>query len=232
MTRAELKENAKAKLHGNWGWAATIGLIMIIIYIIFGLITFSTTSDSFDLASYNKQLAGNFSSSNFWAGRANNFGSNFIIGFLMLSAAIVFLHFLEGRKDHAIGGAFSVFTDGRFVPEFLNYLLSYIFQWLWTLLLVIPGLVKSYSYAMTPYIVNDLVASGQEVGPTTGISASRELMDGHKWELFVLDLSFIGWDILAVLTLGIGFIWLIPYEQTTKANFYRNIAGDKFRTIQ
>lgn len=54
-------------------------------------------------------------------------------------------------------------------------------------------------------------------------------MQGHKWELFVLDLSFIGWAILSGLTLGIGFIWLIPYEQATKANFYRNLAGDQFR---
>ncbi|MBA1392397.1 DUF975 family protein, partial [Lactobacillus sp. XV13L] len=61
------------------------------------------------------------------------------------------------------------------------------------------------------------------------ITASLQLMSGHKWELFVLDLSFLVWFILSMITMGIGFIWLIPYVQTTRANFYRHLAGNQFR---
>ena len=91
------------------------------------------------------------------------------------------------------------------------------------------GIIKAYSYSMTPYIVKDMVASGKQVSATDGINASKELMKGHKMALFIFDLSFfLGWNILAAITCGIGYLWVTPYYQTAKANFYRHIAGDKF----
>ncbi|RMC38741.1 MULTISPECIES: DUF975 family protein [unclassified Lactobacillus] len=224
MNRAELKAEAKKELRGNWGWAACMGLIIVILNgLIFG---------------YNiKDDIGNFQGNNvvevvkpyvtngtFFLGT----GLGFLSGFFMLSMVITFLHLSRGHKHNLFKAVFSVFTDNRFIPEFLNYLCSYIFQNLWTLLLVVPGIIKSYSYALTPYIVSDLVESGKEVHATTGITESRRLMVGHKWQLFVLDLSFLGWYLIGLLTLGIGFIWIVPYVQTTKANFYRQLAGDQF----
>ncbi len=82
---------------------------------------------------------------------------------------------------------------------------------------------------MTPYIVSDMVASGKTVQATSGITASRKLMDGHKMELFVFNLSFLGWFIFGLITLGIGFLWLVPYYQTSRANFYRALAGNQFK---
>lgn len=67
-----------------------------------------------------------------------------------------------------------------------------------------------------------------EIGATDAITASRKLMQGHKWEYFVLQLSFVGWGILAVCTAGIGFLWLAPYIQATNAAYYRQLAGDRF----
>lgn len=81
---------------------------------------------------------------------------------------------------------------------------------------------------MSPYIVRDYVRSGKEIKATEAIKLSRELMKGHKLDLFVLDLSFIGWEILANMTLGVGYLWLIPYIQTTKANFFHALAGEKY----
>ncbi|WP_336511410.1 DUF975 family protein [Lactobacillus panisapium] len=232
MTRAELKAEAKSQLHGNWIWAACVSLVLVII--IATLFGPSINTILKTLNDMNEVMGSSHPESVFnpaiWAGSIlSNSGSEFLSGFFMLSMAITFLAFTEGRKFNFWRSIFSVFTDNRFVPELLNYILSYIFQILWTCLLIIPGFIKSYSYALTPYIVSDLVASGHEVHATTGITESRRLMNGHKWELFVLDLSFIGWTILAGLTLGIGLIWLIPYKQTTKANFYRNLAGNQFR---
>ena len=123
---------------------------------------------------------------------------------------------------------FSAFTAGKFLSTLLTYLLYEIFLMLWYILLVIPGIVKSYSYSMTPYIMKDLYDSGKTPTATEAITESRELMDGHKTDLFVLDLSFLGWAILGIVTAGIGFIWITPYYRQTKANFYRKLAGDQF----
>lgn len=232
MTRAELKADAKQQLRGNWGWAVWVGLVLTIInWIIFA----PTINNTIKAVNNMNDVMGSSSPESvfnpgIWAGRLlGNSGMSVLSGFFMLSMVITFLAFARGQKFSSFKAIFSVFTDNRFIPEFLNYLLSYIFQFLWSLLLFVPGFVKAYSYALTPYIVSDMVDSGKEVHATTGINESRRLMQGHKWELFVLDLSFLGWYILGLVTLGIANLWIIPYEQTTKANFYRNLAGDQFR---
>ena len=83
-------------------------------------------------------------------------------------------------------------------------LLYYVYVFLWSLLLLIPGCIKAYSYAMTPYILKD----NPEMKNNAAIEESMRMMDGHKLELFLLDLSFIGWAILSILTCCIGFLWL------------------------
>ena len=93
---------------------------------------------------------------------------------------------------------------------------------LWSLLLVIPGIIKSFSYAMTPFIVEEY----PELSATEAIHRSRMMMRGHKFDLFWLLLSFIGWAFLCLLTAGIGFIWLIPYVETSVAGFYEEVKAD------
>ena len=93
------------------------------------------------------------------------------------------------------------------------------FTSLWTLLLIIPGIVKYYAYAMTPYILVD----NPELSANQAINLSCKMMKGHKFDLFYLQLSFIGWGILSVFTLGIGFLWLMPYMLTAQASFYQDI---------
>ena len=90
---------------------------------------------------------------------------------------------------------------------------------LWTLLLVIPGIIKGYAYSMTPYVMND----HPELDAEDCIHESRMIMRGHKWKLFCLDLSFIGWAILCLFTLGIGFLWLQPYMESSHAKFYEEL---------
>lgn len=231
MTRAELKNNARQELRGNWGWAILVSLTITVIYwLLFAHGANSSLQLANDLNSAVDSNQGIIFNPTFWAGRVlGGTGLDLLGGFFMLSMVITFLALARGHRFSFFNSIFSVFTNNRFVPELLNYILSYIFQILWTCLLIIPGIVKSYSYALTPYIVSDLVDSGQEVHATTGINESRRLMNGHKWELFVLDLSFIGWYFVVILTLGIANLWVLPYVQTTKANFYRNLAGDQFR---
>ena len=98
-------------------------------------------------------------------------------------------------------------------------LLYYVYVFLWSLLLLIPGCIKAYSYAMTPYILKD----NPEMKNNAAIEESMRMMDGHKLELFLLDLSFIGWAILSILTCCIGFLWLVPYMNMARVNFYEDL---------
>ena len=98
-------------------------------------------------------------------------------------------------------------------------LLYYVYIILWSLLLLIPGCIKAYSYAMTPYILKD----NPEMKNNAAIEESMRMMDGHKLELFILDLSFIGWAILSILTCCIGFLWLVPYMNMARVNFYEDL---------
>ena len=100
-------------------------------------------------------------------------------------------------------------------------LLRGLYVFLWSLLLVIPGIVASYSYAMTEYIL----AEQPELTAGEAIARSKEMMSGNRWRLCCLHLSFIGWDILCLVTMGIGNLWLQPYKQAADAAFYREISG-------
>ena len=93
---------------------------------------------------------------------------------------------------------------------------SKILIFLWTLLLIIPGIIKSYAYSQAFYIQQDQDNKDWRYC----IDKSQEMMKGHKWDLFVLDLSFIGWYIVGLLCLGIGVLFVTPYHQMAKANFY------------
>ena len=95
-----------------------------------------------------------------------------------------------------------------------------LFLMLWTCLFIIPGIIKSYSYRMVPYILAD----NPELGAVEAITLSRQMMDGNKGRAFLLDLSFIGWTILTIITLGIvGLFWANPYFYATDAELYRTL---------
>jgi Predicted integral membrane protein len=96
-----------------------------------------------------------------------------------------------------------------------------VFIYLWSLLLVIPGLIAAYSYRQAVYILFD----HPDYTIMQCISESKAMMRGHKGELFILDLSFLGWVILCVLTMGILFVWMLPYMQVTYANYYNALIG-------
>ena len=103
---------------------------------------------------------------------------------------------------------------------FITLFLRDLFLTLWTLLLIVPGLIKAYSYRMVPYIL----AEDPSLSPMECISRSKEMMRGHKWNAFVLDLSFIGWHILTILTFGIvGIFWTNPYKESTDAALYLSL---------
>lgn len=141
----------------------------------------------------------------------------FFIKPLAFGLAITMLKFFRGEKEYVVENMFSIFSD---YPRILGtILLQFVYIFLWSLLLLIPGLIKMYSYAMTYYILHD----NPEIGAEEAICRSMKMMDGHKWRLFCLHLSFIGWWLLCILTLGIGMLWLAPYTQNSTAAFYEDL---------
>lgn len=155
--------------------------------------------------------------------------SSFIIGIIFVGVfaigiARTTLDVARKKDEKAqLEKVFSGFTDNKLGDNVILGLLISIFTFLWSLLLIIPGIIKSYAYSMSYYIKID----HPEMDASQCITESRKLMKGHKWQLFVFDLSFIGWYIVGFLCLGIGVLWVNAYYQVAKAEFYRALIGEE-----
>ena len=139
---------------------------------------------------------------------------------------VAFLTASRQKAAPKVETLFTVYRD-NFKNAFLIPFLVVLFTYLWTLLFIIPGLIMGYAYSMAIYVAND----NPELTPMEAIRKSKELMRGHKWDLFVLDLSFIGWILLCCVTGGIGTIFLVPYIEMAHAEFYRELT-DKAEVVE
>ena len=136
-----------------------------------------------------------------------------------LGGTFVFLKIAKGETV-SVGNIFYGFEDlwtAIKAQFFMN-----LFIWLWSLLLIIPGIIKAYAYSMTLFIL----AENKGMPVLEAITLSRKMMNGHKMDLFLLCLSFIGWIILVVITFGIAGIWVYPYFYATFSNFYLSVKED------
>lgn len=143
-------------------------------------------------------------------------GSGVSVGYAKLNLDIV-----DGGSA-SVGTIFSMF--GRWKTALWARILVNIRVMLWSLLFVIPGIVASYSYAMVSFVLAD----HPEMTASEALAESKRIMKGNRWRLFCLNLSFIGWSFLCVFTLGIGYIWLLPYIQAANAAFYREVKSSTF----
>lgn len=121
------------------------------------------------------------------------------------------------KQPVSVGSLFEGFKS--FGDSLALYILNAIFIFLWSLLLVIPGIIKMYSYSMGYFILADR----PDLSGNQARKRSMYLMKGHKWQLFCLDFSFIGWYLLSLLTLGILAFWVYPYHMTARAEFYNEL---------
>ena len=126
----------------------------------------------------------------------------------------------DRRNEAEIGTMFGYFNFWKTTAA--ARLLQTLYIILWSLLFIIPGIMAAYSYSMTGYIL----AENPNMPADEAIARSKQMMDGNRWRLFCLQISFIGWSILSsLLTFGIGDLWLTPYRQAASAVFYREISG-------
>lgn len=133
-----------------------------------------------------------------------------------IALVTIYLNLTNGMTPE-VGELFAHFN--KFWGAFKVTFFTGLFTALWSLLFVIPGIIKAYSYSMAMYIL----AENPEIGALEAINRSKAMMDGHKMELFVLQLSFIGWHLLGAVTFGIAYVWVLPYIEATTANFYNSI---------
>lgn len=141
----------------------------------------------------------------------------FILGGTLELGYCQFLLKQHDKQNPEFNDLFSQFH--RFGTGFAQQFLRGLYTFFWSLLLIVPGIVAAYRYAMTPYILTD----HPELTASEAIERSKRMMDGHKGELFVLDLTFIGWRILASICANLGHLFVNPYQSAARAAFYREL---------
>lgn len=206
-----LKQQASSALSGRWSAA-------IVATIIYNLITQITAVFQNAKNQYAENTMSDMSS-----------GAELILALILLIFAIV-IFIIRGPLEYGYNGVFLRIRDGReasagnlfdgfqmFESNVFLGIRKQIFLFLWTLLLIVPGIIKAYSYSMSFYIKNDC----PELSAKEAMDLSRRLMDGYKGTLFMLQLSFIGWCILSVFTCGILLVvYVEPKMNAATAEFY------------
>lgn len=209
-TNTELRRQGCEALAGRWGTFVAASLVYMIISC---------------FVQVPAQLS-DFSRSVLMTGAGVNYtlmSTSVVVSLLILPLTYGYdTIFLRNLRSEPVGveHMFDGFRDyGRI---FITLLWQNVLILLWTLLLIVPGIVKSLAYAQTPYILLD----NPKLSTVEAIHLSREMMFGYKGKLFLLLLSFIGWGILCIFTCGVGFLWLAPYMQSSMAAFYEDVRAD------
>lgn len=205
------KQSARLTLKGKWFEAIAVGLIYSAI--IAGGTSSSTTSAT-------------VSSESDVAFFIMLFSFVITVGLLLIDGAVTLGYYdynlrLACGQPAPFSLLFSKLSDWK---KSLGWLLLHtLYILLWSLLFIIPGIIKSYGYSMSGY----LLLQNPNLTPSQSLAESQRMMKGHKMELFMLDLSFIGWMLVSVLTCGIGFLALVPYIQQARAHFFLTLVNSR-----
>lgn len=209
---SELRAQARERLEGQWGTFVLMTFLMLVIQTIL------------QIPGYIGSLLEVLSPENVLASLSFSNISN-ILSLLALPLSWgLTVSLLRNHREESVDleNLLDGFRGGRYTRVFCAIFLVNLFTFLWALLLIIPGIMKAFSYALTPYILLD----EPELTARQAITRSCEIMEGRRWKLFCLYLSFIGWGILSLLTFGIGFLWLAPYMNASIAAFYEDARAE------
>lgn len=233
MVYSDIRARARDRLRENWAAAVAVCLVA---WLLGGAMTGSSFLPQItfkwhgEVTSLEDALTTLTTLSHQFGGTSVSISALGLVGFIL--GGVIQLGYAKyllkqhSRQEATISDLFSEFD--RFGQGFTQKFLRGLYCFLWGLLFIVPGIVKGFSYAMTPFIMAD----HPHLSASEAISASKDMMDGHKWELFVLRLSFIGWSILAALTFNVGNLALNPYKNAAEAAFYREIAGYPKYTVE
>ena len=200
LSRPELRNQARETLRGKWTQPVLAALILIL---------FSCFSQ-----------AGGRTASPYLI-TIGTMVMVFVTANMQFGFDVAILRFNRNRED-TVNEMFRAGFKEDYGRVLGIVLLTALYTLLWTLLLIIPGIIKAYAYIMAPYIAED----NPELGPNECIERSMALMDGHKMDLFLLDLSYIGWILLGIISCGIGLLWVTPWMQMAHVKFYEQLKAE------
>lgn len=208
MRAKDFRAKAWSSLKGNWGLPI---LALLISTGIASVVTFAGSSIGGifsvglpkDLAPSVKDLFGSLT-------------MLFVAGQITFGEAVFFTNFMRGNNV-SILDIFAGFK--KYGKTLALYLLIELFTTLWSLLFIVPGIIMKIAYSMSFYIMRD----NPDLSPNEARKKSIEMMDGHKWRFFCLQLSFTGWLLLCILTLGVLVIWVAPVMSAANAAFYDDL---------
>lgn len=223
-SRSEMKSHVKDIFRKNWSKAILLTIIPVLISIFIG------SYQQFN-SMQNSEIAANYALHNLY----NSVSIFSILGVISslftISATFQFIDWLKNKdlEFSPFKRSFRIFNGEDFWKIIGIMIIMSVFTFLWSLLFIIPGIIKSYSYSQAYNLYKEAKENGtdDQYNLVDYITQSKELMNGHKAELFILDLSFIGWLILSGITLGIASIWVTPYIVATKAEFFNNLIANK-----
>lgn len=216
-TRAQIKTNAKAVMARNYWQMLGVSVVYVLIG---GAINSSTISSSRLTLEFSENMS----------------VQAMVMALIALLVALAFTfafnafvacplevgknrYFMKNRLMPArFNDLFFAFGDARlyYMNVVKTQFLRILYEFLWSLLLVIPGIIKGYEYRMIPYIL----AENPSIDPKRAFALSKKMTDGEKWKMFVLDLSFYGWLLLGSLACCVGIYFVEPYIQATYAELY------------
>ncbi|RUQ32853.1 DUF975 family protein [Peribacillus cavernae] len=211
MSISQIKKQARTSLKGQWGVAVLLTFILFLLTTILPSLVEIIISGGFT----------NWSSQTQIPIAADILNIVITIALIPLSTSAYWFYLTLSRLEGPqISQVFAIYKDGRTSFKVIGAsILVAIFVFLWSLLLIIPGIIKSLSYSQTFFLLRD----HPEFTVLEAITESKNRMKGYKWKFFLMNLSFIGWGILCVITLGIGILWLAPYIATSMATFYNEL---------
>lgn len=234
MNAKQLRARAREVLRGHWGAAIGVGVMVILL----GVASMgsnggvATSAQQVTISDYQSLYEGDlltlFDLGSYLSRETMilletvitvmALASLILGGVISMGSATFQLHLLKGQPAK-FTDVFSQFP--RILSGIAMTVLQMVFIYLWSLLFIIPGIIARFRYAMMPY----LMAEFPELSALEAMRESKRLMRGNKWRLFCLYFSFIGWAILASLTLGIGLLWLTPYVSAAEGAFYMDVTG-------
>lgn len=215
MNRSELKESAKASLKGKYNDAVI--MLLVVILISAGASVIGSLLDT-SLGLINKQTL-TIGSQIIEYQSTGFFTTILTIALTCFLSFGIFEYFLNISRGKKVEWKDIFKRYDLLVYYFVLSLIVGIFTFLWSLLFIIPGIIAALSYSLVYYLKLD----NPDLSFMDNIKKSKELMNGHKWDYFVLELSFLGWILLVPFTFGILAFWLIPYMSVTQCNFYNKL---------
>ncbi len=225
-TRQEIKAIGKSRFKANY-WPCVLACLLVTAII--GVITSISYGPTYT-ATINAAMSGSEPEITTTASGGSFIGGIALIilsGPLTIGLNHFFVMNVLGRSDITALTPVTAAFNPNFGRKLGGYLWMILFVFLWSLLFWIPGIIKSFSYAMAPYILADC----PNVKAKDALKLSMRIMKGHKWEFFVLELSFIGWAILGGLTMGILNIFYVdPYMNSSLATYYLEVREQALRT--